>query len=260
MSTNRSSSAGLIWIFAAVLATGLHAAGYAAWTLTRPPAEPDAFGAPAMEVALELTSPQEAPSETQPGPESEASAASAPVPEQKAEAEPNDLPKAEPTETDDPDRVAAPEPTKTPTEKTPEKVDTKANAAAESVASEATAPPVIEGARAAPKSAAPALGSGISATRVRATWQKELVAYLNRFKRYPTGAAQKTTTLTVTFTLDRAGHVLSAQVSNNAGGGAFEQAALEMMRKADPVPAPPPQVADEGLIFSLPVIFRAKRR
>jgi hypothetical protein len=31
-----------------------------------------------------------------------------------------------------------------------------------------------------------------------------------------------------------------------------------MVRKSDPVPRPPPTVADEGLNFTLPVIFRVK--
>ena len=33
-----------------------------------------------------------------------------------------------------------------------------------------------------------------------------------------------------------------------------------MMKRADPVPAPPPVLADEGLSFDVPVIFRADRR
>ncbi len=31
-----------------------------------------------------------------------------------------------------------------------------------------------------------------------------------------------------------------------------------MMKRADPVPAPPPLVADEGLTFTMPVDFRAR--
>jgi hypothetical protein len=33
-----------------------------------------------------------------------------------------------------------------------------------------------------------------------------------------------------------------------------------MVRKSDPVPPPPPRVADEGLSFTLPVIFKVKGR
>jgi periplasmic protein TonB len=31
-----------------------------------------------------------------------------------------------------------------------------------------------------------------------------------------------------------------------------------MLQRSDPVPPPPPLVADEGLTFSLPVIFHVK--
>ena len=41
---------------------------------------------------------------------------------------------------------------------------------------------------------------------------------------------------------------------------AFDEAALAMVRRSDPVPQPPPLVADEGLNFTLPVIFRVKGR
>ncbi len=42
-----------------------------------------------------------------------------------------------------------------------------------------------------------------------------------------------------------------------AGEQAFDLAALDMMKRSDPVPAPPPLVADEGLTFEIPVTFRA---
>ena len=56
------------------------------------------------------------------------------------------------------------------------------------------------------------------------------------------------------------GHVLSTHIIKGSGDASFDQAALAMMRRADPVPQPPPLVADEGLNFTLPVIFRVKKR
>jgi protein TonB len=58
--------------------------------------------------------------------------------------------------------------------------------------------------------------------------------------------------------LDRTGHVLSSSIVRGSGDASFDQAALDMLKRSDPVPAPPPLVADEGLIFTLPVIFRVK--
>jgi protein TonB len=54
------------------------------------------------------------------------------------------------------------------------------------------------------------------------------------------------------------GHVLSASIQKGSGDAAFDEAALAMVRRSDPVPQPPPRVADEGLTFTLPVIFRVK--
>ncbi|HTO65693.1 MAG TPA: energy transducer TonB, partial [Bradyrhizobium sp.] len=62
----------------------------------------------------------------------------------------------------------------------------------------------------------------------------------------------------VNFVLDRMGHVLSASIVKGSGDPAFDEAAVAMVRRSDPVPQPPPLVADEGLSFTLPVIFQKK--
>jgi periplasmic protein TonB len=64
----------------------------------------------------------------------------------------------------------------------------------------------------------------------------------------------------VSFELDRTGHILSTHVVQGSGDASFDEAGLAMMRRADPVPAPPPLVADEGLTFTMPIIFRVKGR
>ena len=86
------------------------------------------------------------------------------------------------------------------------------------------------------------------------------MAHLNRNKRYPAGAARRSVEVSVAFSLDRLGHVVSASVKHSSGDKAFDDAALMMMKRADPVPTPPPALADEGLSFDVPVIFRADRR
>ncbi|WP_245313116.1 energy transducer TonB family protein, partial [Bradyrhizobium macuxiense] len=54
------------------------------------------------------------------------------------------------------------------------------------------------------------------------------------------------------------GHVLDMAIEKGSGDAAFDQAALAMIKRSDPVPKPPPLVADEGLKFTLPVVFRVK--
>ncbi|WP_141385375.1 TonB family protein, partial [Nitrobacter winogradskyi] len=50
----------------------------------------------------------------------------------------------------------------------------------------------------------------------------------------------------------------SATIVNGSGDATFDEAALTMLRRSDPVPPPPPLIADEGLSFTLPVVFRVK--
>jgi TonB family protein len=45
------------------------------------------------------------------------------------------------------------------------------------------------------------------------------------------------------------------RVIEGSGDSAYDEAALEMIRRSDPVPQPPPMEADEGLNFTLDVIF-----
>jgi periplasmic protein TonB len=130
-------------------------------------------------------------------------------------------------------------------------------ASQESAAAEATAAPSVESAPQAERSVAPAQGIGESLQRVKVKWEKELVAHFDRHKRYPANRV-KSAEVQVSFVLDRLGHVLSASIAKSSGDPAFDEAALAMIHRSDPVPQPPPAVADEGLSFSIPVNFRVK--
>ncbi len=84
------------------------------------------------------------------------------------------------------------------------------------------------------------------------------MAHFNRHKRYPGDRLTKGAEVTVSFELDRMGHVLSATVVKGSGDRAFDDAALSMLHRSDPVPPPPPLVADQGLSFTMPVNFTVK--
>jgi TonB family protein len=220
----------------------------------------DTFGAPAIEIGLEMTSPHLEPTDLPPGPDADASVASPALAEQKAEVKETELPKDVPTESDDPDRVVATNSPNKPKEDDSKIAEVQTTASLESVAAEATATPSSEAIPEGTRSVAPAQGTGASAQRLRATWQKELVAHLDRHKRYPAERSQKSAEILVSFALDRMGHVLSTRIVKGSGDAAFDEAALAMIRRSDPVPQPPPVIADEGLNFTLPVIFRVKGR
>jgi TonB family protein len=218
----------------------------------------DSLGAPAIEIGLEIMAPKVEATDLPPGPDTDASVASPAVAEQKAVVTDTDLPRDTPTETEEPDRVVTTNDTKKPEEEEQEVAAVQTQASTESVAAEATATPSSEAIPQGPRSVAPAMGTGESMRRLKATWQKELVAHLDKHKRYPSERQQKSAEIVVSFVLDRTGHVLSTEIVKGSGDRAFDDAALAMIRRSDPVPQPPPLIADEGLSFTLPVIFRVK--
>jgi periplasmic protein TonB len=248
-----------LWLIAALCAVTLHVGGIAAavYDVNNDESD-DAMGAPAIEVGLEMAAPRNEVTDLPPGPDTDASAASPAVAEQKVVEKETDLPKDKINESDDPDRAVTENDSKKPTEEQPEKAQQQQTASTESVASEATAMPSSETAPEAPRSVAPVIGSGDSARKAKVTWQKELVAHLDKHKKYPAERQQKTAEITVNFEIDRVGHVLSVSIVKGSGDPAFDEAALSMVRRSDPLPQPPPLVADEGLSFTLPVIFRVK--
>jgi periplasmic protein TonB len=249
-----------LWIFAAMAALMLHIGGGALAVAHLRIDDPDeSSGAPAIEIGLELTSPHLEITDLPPGPDTEASVASPALTEQKAELKETELPKDVPSESDNPDRTVTPAASKRPKENESEIAAVQTSASLEAEAAEATAMPSTEDIPQAARSVAPAQGTGASAQRVRATWQKDLMAHLDKHKRYPAGS-QRSADILVSFELDRRGRVLSINIVKGSGDAAFAKAALAMVRRSDPVPPPPPLVADEGLNFTLPVIFRVKGR
>jgi protein TonB len=248
-----------LWIFAGVCALALHVGG-AALAISHLQAEEadDALGAQAIEIGLEMASVHREVTDLPPGPDTDASTASPQLAEQKAEVKETDLPQDKPTETEEADRVVTETESKKPKEDEPKLAAVQTAASTESVAAEATATPSSEAIPEGPRSIAPVIGTGETARRVRATWQKELSAHLDKHKKYPSERSQKAAEIYVRFTLDRMGHVISTSIEKGSGDAAFDEAALAMVRRSDPVPAPPPLIADEGLSFTVPVIFRVK--
>jgi len=250
-----------LWILAALGALALHLGGAA---LAIAHLQSDGFdeglGANGVEIAFEMISPKVTDENLPPGPDTDPSLAAPQLAEQKAEVKETDLPKDTPNETEDPDRIVTPNESKKPKEDDPKIAAVQTSASTESVAAEATATPSSEAIPEGPRSISPSQGTGETARRARVTWQKELIAHLDKHKRYPAERSQKSAEIVVSFALDRMGHVVSTTIVKGSGDTAFDEAALAMVRRSDPVPQPPPLVADEGLSFTLPVIFRVKGR
>ncbi|BEV46857.1 TonB family protein [Afipia carboxidovorans] len=248
-----------VWVLAAIAALVLHGAVAAVAVASFSGTEDDEeLGAAGIEVGLEFLAPRGEITDLPPGPDTEASAASPEVVEQKAEVKESDLPQEKPVESEDPDRVVSPDKATDPKESDPNKAARQQTASTESVAAEATAMPTSEAAQQSDRSMTLAQGTGASKQRIRATWQKELVAHLDRHKRYPADRSDVSVKIMVSFEIDRTGRLIATTIAQGSGDPEFDQAALAMLKRSDPVPAPPPLVADEGLTFTLPVVFRAR--
>jgi periplasmic protein TonB len=250
-----------VWVVAALFAVTVHAGGIALAVASMQPDETaQDLGAPAIEIGVELTTPRINPTGLPVGPDTEASIASPAMVEQEKVVKETDLPKAVPTETDEPARVVTVNNSKQPTDDDPRPASQEAHASTETVAAEETATPTIEAAVQSPRSVTPAPGTGESRHRDAVTWQRELAAHFDKHKSYPSDRTAQSAEVVISFVLDRTGHILVTRVVRGSGDSSFDAAALAMLQRSDPVPTPPPLVADEGLTFTLPVIFHAKSR
>lgn len=96
--------------------------------------------------------------------------------------------------------------------------------------------------RPATKAAAPKSAAGVSGVSP-AKWESRLTAWINRHKRYPSGAKSRRSqgNTNVAFTVDSSGQVLSARVVRSSGDPELDRAALAVLQGAT-VPPPPPEL------------------
>jgi len=88
-------------------------------------------------------------------------------------------------------------------------------------------------------------------------WQGQLVARLRRARAYPDEARMRgdTGTVLVSFAMDRAGHVLSVQVVRSSGLPSLDEAAMQTVHRAEPLPELPPEIPGARYTVSVPISF-----
>ena len=99
------------------------------------------------------------------------------------------------------------------------------------------------------KSAAPQ-PSVPSNSQAQRTWQSDLLQHLAKFKRYPEDARRRGQTgiNRLKFVVDPNGRVVTFELSGRSGSASLDRATLEMIRKAQPLPAPPPELLTNGVV------------
>ncbi len=111
---------------------------------------------------------------------------------------------------------------------------------------------------AAPKTA-PAPPAPQVASNAPDTWEGRVLARLQKYQRYPGEArsARQQGVAYIRFRMNRDGHVLSSSLVRSSGFPALDQAALDTLRRADPLPRIPPERPDE-IELVVPVEFMMK--
>jgi protein TonB len=92
------------------------------------------------------------------------------------------------------------------------------------------------------------------------TWKTEILALLERNKRYP-GAAQsrhQQGTAQVFFSLDRQGRVIDSRVVRSSGASSLDDEALALLRRAQPFPPPPAELPGQHVDLTVPIRFNLR--
>jgi protein TonB len=102
--------------------------------------------------------------------------------------------------------------------------------------------------------AAPAPGS---ANAFPPSWISLLFSHLLRYRQYPSSAqaAHQEGVVTLAFTMDRNGHVLSRHIARSSGVPALDAEALAMIERAQPLPSFPADMSAATRSFTAPIKF-----
>lgn len=96
-----------------------------------------------------------------------------------------------------------------------------------------------------------------SAVNTELNWQTSLLLQLNNAKRYPAQARRfrHEGIAYLRFRIDRSGKLMYASIALSSGHSALDEETLALIKRAQPLPAPPADMPDDALEFVVPVEF-----
>jgi protein TonB len=113
--------------------------------------------------------------------------------------------------------------------------------------------------RVAPVARAPSPGSAESNAAI-ATWRDLVVTRLQQSKRYPSGAEARREqgVVTLNFSVDRNGKVLSRSIARSSGHPALDQEVLALVQRAQPLPPFPAAMPQSVVHLTVPIRFSVR--
>jgi len=86
-------------------------------------------------------------------------------------------------------------------------------------------------------------------------WKRQVVVHLSRHQRFPPEACDHGGSAVVTFTLDRSGSLVAANLGRTSGVQPLDMEALAIVKSAQPFPPPPLEVSDDQLKAAVELKF-----
>ena len=108
------------------------------------------------------------------------------------------------------------------------------------------------------QAAAPMPGASSRNSDAAPNWKTQLVAALERQKRYPSEARGDQGTAQLAFNVDRQGGVHNARVTRSSGSSVLDHEALALVQRAQPLPPPPPEVSGAQIPIVVPIRYNAR--
>ena len=108
------------------------------------------------------------------------------------------------------------------------------------------------------RAAAPMPGASSRNSNAMPNWKSQLVAALERQKRYPSEARGDQGTAQLAFNVDRQGGVHNARITRSSGSSVLDHEALALVQRAQPLPPPPPEVPGAQIPIVVPIRYNAR--
>jgi TonB family protein len=86
-------------------------------------------------------------------------------------------------------------------------------------------------------------------------WKRQVLVHLSRHQRFPPEACERGGIAGVTFTLNRSGTLISADLARTGGVQPLDVEALAIVKGAQPYPAPPLETSDDQLKVAVELKF-----